>query len=349
MGRFALSTIYILTVLCLILAGCTEDVSDPLTHEAILGMLRELPEDPPENPEDEPPEKPKDEPPRDTPSRIAFVADNEIPQIFLINPDGTQLTSLTGGIGYAPFWSPDGDIAFLADIGLTIELIEGDIDFLADMGFTIQVIDVDGSSSEIVVDDQFGEIFDFDSHFSWSKNGRIAFTLMDIETDSSDIYSVNTTGGDLFRITVSPALSYSHYPSWSPDGTEIVFAFEDFDGNSNIFLGEVGGANVAQLTFTGEDYEPAWSPDGTKIAFMSDRDSDYEIYVMNTDGTNQINLTNNSADDERPSWSPDGTKIAFQSDRDFDYEIYVMNADGTNQVNITNNPSSEDIMPAWSP
>ena len=342
MRRFELSVIYALSILCLILAGCTEDVSDPLTHEAILGMLREEP------PED-PPKKPEDDPPLDTPSRIAFVAEDETYQVFLINPDGTQLTFLADGMGYPPFWSPDGEVAFLSDMDLEIEAMEGDIDLFADMGFTIQVMNVNGSSSTIVADDQFDKILNFDSPFSWSQNGRIAFTLMDIETSSSDIYSMDTTGGNLFRITVSPTWSFSYYPSWSPDGTEIVFAFEDLDGNSNIFLGEVGGANVAQLTFTGEDYEPAWSPDGTKIAFMSDRDSDYEIYVMNTDGTNQINLTNNSADDERPSWSPDGTKIAFQSDRDFDYEIYVMNADGTNQVNITNNPSSEDMMPAWSP
>ena len=337
MKRFALYTLNSLILLCLVLAGCTEDIPDPLTHEAILGMLRDLPDDPsdPINGNSEPPNGTSE--PSNKSSKIAFVSGFDIPQVFLINPDGTGLESLgdgqTTGIGYSPFWSPDGRIAYFS---------------FMDFGF--RVMNIDGTNSEVVASEQLFEMNVFDPHYSWSQSGKIAFSAADAAEGSSDIYSMDTDGLNPLRLTDSPAWSYSYYPSWSPDGTKVAFTFEDFDGNSNIFAVEAGGVNVVQITFTGSDYQPVWSPDGRKIAFVSDRVADYEIYVMNADGTDQTNLTNDpDGDDERPTWSPDGTKIAFQSDRNFDYEIYVMNADGTNQVNITNNSAADDLMPAWSP
>lgn len=318
MERFALYTVYVLALLCLILASCTEDISDPLSHETVLGMLRDSPLDNPDNPQD-------------TSSKIAFVSGINEPQIFLMNPDGTQRRSQTPGMGYAPFWSPDGDLAFFSF-----------------MDSTIQVINANGGNSTIRIDDQFGGIVDFDPHFSWSSTGKIAFAIMDMDFFNSSIYVMDDDGSNLFRFVFGPEDTFSYYPSWSPDGTKMVFAYDDVNGDSSIFMTELGVVDTILLTFTGEDYQPVWSPDGGKIAFVSGRDSNYEIYTMNTDGSNQINITNNDSDDERPTWSPNGRKIAFQSDRLANYDIYVMNANGTNQVNITKNPDEDDIMPAWS-
>jgi Tol biopolymer transport system component len=51
-------------------------------------------------------------------------------------------------------------------------------------------------------------------------------------------------------------------PSWSPDGTKIVF-----NGNgSGIHVVHPDGTGLAQLT-NGSDVDPRWSPDGTTIAF----------------------------------------------------------------------------------
>jgi Tol biopolymer transport system component len=70
------------------------------------------------------------------------------------------------------------------------------------------------------------------------------------------------------------------FPSWSPDGTKIVFTARR-GGNHQIYVMNTDGTNPTRLTNNdAEDEYPSWSPDGTKIAFTSDRDGNYEIYVM---------------------------------------------------------------------
>lgn len=136
-------------------------------------------------------------------------------------------------------------------------------------------------------------------------------------------------------------------PSWSPDGTKIVF-YSERDGNSEIYVMGADGSNPTRLTYTAasEGY-PNFSPDGKKISFDTDRDGNFEIYVMNADGSNPTRLTHNTARDVSASWSPDGKKIAFMSDRRGEFRIWVMDADGSNPAQVTD--SGSNWFPCWSP
>ena len=70
------------------------------------------------------------------------------------------------------------------------------------------------------------------------------------------------------------------WPSWSPDGSRIVFA-SDRDGDFEIYLMDRDGANVTQLTHnSAEDWDPAWSPTGAAIAFTSAQNGEPEIFLM---------------------------------------------------------------------
>jgi Tol biopolymer transport system component len=139
-----------------------------------------------------------------------------------------------------------------------------------------------------------------------------------------------------------------HFPSWSPDGTRIVFC-SDRDGNYEIYIMNTDGSNQIRLTENpANDVFPCFSPDGHKIAFVSERDGNQEIYMMHKDGTDQIRLTDDPARDAEPSWSPDGSRIAFDSDRNGNMEIYTMNTDGSDQTQLTKN-SAYDWFPSWSP
>jgi len=89
-----------------------------------------------------------------------------------------------------------------------------------------------------------------------------------------------------------------------------------------------------------------------KIAFSSNRDGDYDIYLMNMDGSGVVPIVTSFGNDSQPVWSTDGSIIAFVSDRDGlwdgDYDIFLMNPDGTEQINITNSPGISEYSPFWS-
>lgn len=131
-------------------------------------------------------------------------------------------------------------------------------------------------------------------------------------------------------------------------GERIVFD-SNRDGNREIFVMNVDGSSLTQLTFGEADNgDPVFSPDNSKILFGSLADGDWELYTMDPDGSNIVQLTHNNNIDWAGKWSPDGSKIVFVSDRDGNQEIYVMDADGSNQIRLTNN-AVIDAFPNWSP
>jgi Tol biopolymer transport system component len=195
---------------------------------------------------------------------------------------------------------------------------------------------------------------------AWSRDGT---RLLYRQTPDNPV----TQNADIWQIDVDPAAPHARpvlertgderYPSYSPDGTKILFRGDldlvDHSGDEELYVMDADGRNIAQLTHNNVfDSAPAFSPDGTRIAFESARDSGdplaLDIYVMNADGTDVRRLTADPAHDEGPIFSPDGTKIAFASLRSGQEDIWVMNADGTGLRQLTDDPA-RDESPDWQP
>ena len=176
--------------------------------------------------------------------------------------------------------------------------------------------------------------------------GEIVFTSY--QHGPPEIYLMNTEGENLTRLTDNRSQDLD--PTWSPNGTRIVY--QAFNGsNWDIATLSASGGEPVFLTSDSlaNDTEPAWSPDGTQIAFVSDRDGNQDIYLMAKDGSDVRRLTEDSSPDFSPAWSPDGSQIVFVSRRIGNDELFVLTLGSDDPpVNLTLDPGN-DNNPAWSP
>ncbi|MBD3335310.1 MAG: hypothetical protein GF355_07310 [Candidatus Eisenbacteria bacterium] len=146
-------------------------------------------------------------------------------------------------------------------------------------------------------------------------------------------------------------------PSWSPDGSQIVFSAYG-EGNFDLYMIAASGGPALRLTdHPALDRAPAWSPLGDRIAFISDRGGeDRELYVMDAVAGAEPELVAGHAGEEIYSltWSPDGSQIAYQvpfggvifSPND----IYVVSSSGGEpELLIEGGQDWGNWYPDWSP
>ncbi len=102
--------------------------------------------------------------------------------------------------------------------------------------------------------------------------------------------------------------------AFSPDGTHVAFHRDSFvPGNSGIWIKQVGGEELVQLTSNVGDHRPVWSPDGRNVAFSRLSDGGRGIYQVPAHGGEAKLLFETPLVQSEIDWSPDGETIAFTS------------------------------------
>jgi eukaryotic-like serine/threonine-protein kinase len=143
-------------------------------------------------------------------------------------------------------------------------------------------------------------------------------------------------------------------PSWSPDGSQIVFISpcptnREAYPASSLFIINADGSDIMPLpTAPGGDYDPAWSPDGTRIAFTSlRRNTNAQIYILDLKTLEVTLLADpDGRQNFQPAWSPDGQTIAYVGPRN---QIWTMRADGTDRFLVSRPSDFANRFPSWSP
>ena len=145
-------------------------------------------------------------------------------------------------------------------------------------------------------------------------------------------------------------------PSFSPDGSEVVFAWDGPRGsNHNLYVKLIGSNDLLRLT-SGPPVEisPAWSPDGKLIAFVRRLGPGRRaLMLISRLGGSERMLTELAVDDFGPeghsllAWTPDGRYLAATNNRRLDL---ISAETGEHQPLTSASPNeSGDADPAFSP
>jgi Tol biopolymer transport system component len=207
---------------------------------------------------------------------------DDIPQIVVMNADGTNRQQLTSGsANYDPSWSPDGSqIAFVSE---------------RDGNAEIYVMNADGTNPQRLTNDA-----ESDLEPDWSPFGN-ALVFSSSRTLGLQIFVMDADGSNVTQLTFAEDFNdQSRSPAWSSDGRRIAFVSEG-SGGEELFLMYADGTNVTQLTslnggFNAFDGAADWSPDSSRIAYTYNSGVESFIYTIASDGSNVTQLTAGGSD-----------------------------------------------------
>src|SRR5262249_34795049 len=121
-------------------------------------------------------------------------------------------------------------------------------------------------------------------------------------------------GANALQLTHDQSIALS--PSWSPEGSLLLFTSYRAGGPPHVFvISSAGGKPELISGRAGTNTTASYSPDGRSIACTLSQDGNPEIYLLDARGGSPKRLTNHRAIDTSPAWSPTGNEIAFTSDR----------------------------------
>jgi Tol biopolymer transport system component len=259
-------------------------------------------------------------------SRMLF---EQAGQIWIMKGDGSHRVQLTRiGANYSPNWAPDGRrVLFAAASGAAPGIYSMNPD-----GTDLTRLTTPPTGARDFVPALVGKRIGFARHLA---DGTFR------------ILAVNADGTGVLPLTAGPR---DEGFAVSPNGDRLAYVSGTTEGGKDIFLLDLAGGGITQLTNTPTLYKAGivFSPSGKQIAFTRIDPGQLEaIFVMNTDGTEVTRLSQGGHYDFLPRWSPDGKRIGFTSSRDGSFGVYTMAADGSDVVDLSQTPLQPELLWDW--
>ena len=178
---------------------------------------------------------------------------------------------------------------------------------------------------------------------AWSPDhSKIVFSF------DNTIFIMNADGSGPKPLT---GVSADRFPSFTADGTKVVFTHTNARDDSDIFTVNADGTDrQLLLKMGGAAIEaPRLSPDGTKLAFQATRRNDSDVIVVDLATGRRTVVADSSTRETSPVWSPDSKRLAYLTGiLNKGRCIAVVNADGTGRQAFTNDVGFCSTV-SWSP
>ncbi len=185
----------------------------------------------------------------------------------------------------------------------------------------------------------------------YSPDGRFVSFICD-RGDEIDVVVVSVDG--TWQRVLNRATDFPMDPSWSPDGTRVVWhAYPNnqmpWDESSLVVADVEGGEprTIAQASRTA--YANArFSPDGSRIVCVCDHSGALNVTEFSADGADRHLLHEDRWEHGEPAYSPDGQTIVFTRNVDGDYTLWAVESGGGNVRPLTDDPGRAGS-PSWTP
>src|SRR3989304_5956605 len=259
---------------------------------------------------------------------VPFPQDIQVPYTVKRITDGSS-------IDYHPEFSPDGkQIVFIKKTDNTEKMKKGEFWHKTPYSLNLWLMNSDGKNRRQLTS---GTVQDFAPRFT--PDGKSVFFVSNRRNGRWDIWSVNTDGSSLNRITETEGNTglweRSHYPFPTPDGKGMVFIIYK-KSHGSVWYKDMESGNIRRITSGGfgDDF-PMVSPDGKEIIFKSTRQGNGDIWSIDSSGKNYRRLTFEDYPEFYPAWSPDGTKVSYVTHKGGIFDVWLMDRDGRNKKKLT--------------
>lgn len=172
---------------------------------------------------------------------------------------------------------------------------------------------------------------------AFSKDGtKVAFRWGSSTVPAlSGIYIVDIATGSYAKIPGAP--STANHPSWSPEGTIIVYDNYSDHQIYTISSSVTGTDTPHRVDLAGNVSLPCWSPVDNQIAFRNSAGVALVTYQSST--VTQLTM---DGSDWPGYWSPDGTKVIFG--RNNEEDIFSVRISDKLETNITDTPDQGEYL-----